>query len=139
MEFLQTTDGWFLLGALVSFLFIVYYFFKGRELSRHGIRVEGTVTDYWTEEDAGDVEDTGTTTSYYLKAFFTDEEKFTHSVQLTVSRKVYKLSIKSMSIELVYPDGSPLKAKSSRVSEIYSGAIIWGVILLVIIGCFFLL
>lgn len=136
MEILYQPHTWFVLGGVVSFIIMIYQFFEGQELSRDGIRVEGTVTDYWTTDHHD--EDGMDTTSYYLKAFFTDAEEYVHSVQISVSRKVYKRSVSTMAVKLVHPPEKPQKAKSDQASEIYGGMIIWGVIVLAFAGAYWL-
>jgi hypothetical protein len=108
----------------ISFLLAAYYFFKGQELDRKGIRLEGTVTNYWTEEDNTGEE---ITTDHYLKAYFTDAEKYVHTVELQVPGNVYREGKKTMAVKLIYPPEQPKKARAEKA--LYTPAIIWGLIL----------
>jgi hypothetical protein len=137
MEFLQTNDFWFILIATFSFLLAAYYFFSGQELDKYGIRVEGTVTNYWTEEDDSD-DDMHTQTNHYLKAFFTDEENFVHSIEVRVSSKVFRESRETMSIKLVHPPGKHKRAKPDEHLAVYGNAIGWGVVSFVSIVAYLL-
>jgi len=137
MDIFTSLPFWLLLGVLGSFTFMAYYFFKGQELIRHGVRVDATVTDYWTEEyDSGDPEDVGATTDYYLKVFFTDEEKFVHNIKIKVFHSTYKKGKSSMSIKLVHPAGKPEKARPDQRLAIHRSTIIWGVILVAFVAAY---
>lgn len=128
MEILSNINLWILLGGFGSIIMMIYRFFASQKLSRYGVRVEGTVTDYWTETQSDD--DGMDSMSYYLKVFFTDAEAYVHSVKVSVSTKVYAKSVESMAVNLVHPPGKPKKAKPDQASAIYGSVFIWGGILL---------
>jgi len=102
---------WLLIACGISFLQMMYAYFKGLHLKRSGIRVVAKVLDRWMEDDSTpDPDDVSGSTTYYVKAYFDNEAGFQQTVTVTTSYKKWKSS--DDEIPLIYP---PNEAKRARV------------------------
>ncbi len=129
LELFYNLNFWLIVLSILGVLQMAYIYWQAQTLKRRGIRVIATVLDKWSEEhgspDPGDASDM---TSYYVKAYFDDENDMQQVVEITVSRAQYKKS--SDHIPLIYLPGKPKRAKVNSNYALYSPMILGGIVFL---------
>ena len=124
---------WALLVFSASTILAIYGYFAGKKLDRDGIRVKAVVLDRWVKSRPSSDDHPSEDHTYYVKAYFDNEEGFQQTVSPSVTYSTWKASADE--IDLIYPPGQPKRAQAADRGSIYLQFGI-GVFFMVLSGAF---